>query len=177
MLLTLKKRELPTENKHALEFGLEYEQRIDNGYAINPEGLWPVMRNRVASFANEGIILDRSNPILIIDQQHIPLSEYDGVNPVFNAFLDTITYGLTRSGEQSNFDKNFRSTFGYGDTDFVEVDAVNPDDLSIEMLSADELYDNGNSGVAYAYGYDIYGNRLNSNPSFEDFWKAKDAKR
>ncbi len=157
-------------NKHAIEFGFEYEQRIDRSHDVFPMGLWNLMFERNARFGRD-IIRDLDNPILIINGEEIPFSEYDGVTHVFNPYTDTITYNLIRA-EQSYFDRKFRERFGYGSLGFVNVDEVNPDDLSLDLFSPDELFNNGNNYVAY-YGYDYLGNKLTSQPAFEDFWKAR----
>jgi len=137
-------------NKHAIEFGFEYEQRVDRSHDVFPMGLWNLMFERNARFGRD-IIRDLDNPILIINGQQIPFSEYDGVTHVFNPYTDTITYNLIRA-EQSYFDRKFRERFGYGSMGIINIDEVNPDDLSLDLFSPDELFNNGNNYVAY-YGY------------------------
>lgn len=162
-------------NKHAIEFGFEYEQRINRSWRLNPENLWTILDQNAGSFGR-GIVRDVDNPILIIDGQEIAASDYDGgINdPIFNE-NDTITYGLIRDGEQSFFDRNFREKFGLGLTEFVNVFEYAPEDFSLDMLSPDEIFDFSPNSPRLAYsGYDYLGNKLNSQPAFEDFWTERD---
>ena len=58
---------------------------------------------------------------------------------------------------------------------FINVDELNPNDLSLEMFSADELLnDGGNQSYVTYYGYDHTGKKLKGKPSFDDFFNAKD---
>ncbi|HRI27015.1 MAG TPA: carboxypeptidase-like regulatory domain-containing protein [Chitinophagales bacterium] len=157
-------------NKHAIEFGFEYEQRVDRSYDVFPMGLWNLMFQRNSQFGRD-IVRDLENPILIINGQQIPFSQYDGISNVFNPYTDTITYNLIRA-EQSYFDRKMRERFGYGPLEIVNTDDLNPNDLSLDMFSPDELFNNGNNFVSY-YGYDYLGNKLKNQPAFEDFWKAR----
>ncbi|GIV34010.1 MAG: hypothetical protein KatS3mg031_1545 [Chitinophagales bacterium] len=158
-------------SKHALEFGFEFEQLILRGYSIGSIGLWELMRQ----LANKHIVgLDRSNPKLLIDGE---IYAWDDPNrPVFSE-NDTILYDRPYSAsQQSTFDRNLRKKL-FGDPtnrSWVNIDALPPDFFSLDMFSADELLNNGNSYVSY-FGYDYKGNRLTSEPSFEDFFKQKDA--
>lgn len=174
----VKKAGASERNKHEIQFGFEYEQRIDRRYAINPVGLWNLMDDLVASFENGGIVRDLDNPILVINGEEIAFSDYDPENSTpFNSFQDSIKYNLTAGGSQSNFDRNFRDRFGFSRTDLVDVDNIDPNDYSLDMFSPDELYNGGGNAslVSLQYGYDHLGNKLTSNPAFEDFWTAQDA--
>ena len=42
------------------------------------------------------------------------------------------------------------------------------------MFSPDELLNSGSS-LVYYYGYDIYGNKLTSNPTLKDFFEKQDS--
>ena len=162
-------------NKHAVEFGFEYEQRVDRLFLLSPvDQLWDIMAAEVGSFANNDISLDTDNPILVIDGERIPVSEYTGVGTIFS-HNDTITYDLVRTNE-TYFDKRFREKFGYGSLDFVDVHSVDPNELSLDMLTPDELYNGGGGSSVLEYrGYDHTGQKLSSQPAFEDFWTARDA--
>ncbi len=154
-------------NKHAIEFGFEYEQRIDRQYYLYPEGLWDVMFDRIGSFGRD-IVRDLDNPTLLIDGEETALEDYDGSQQVFST-NDTITYDLIRSGEQSFFDKSFRDKFGHGNLDFVDVYSITPDQYSLDMFSPDELFNDGNEQVSY-YGFNYLGEKATDAPGFRDFW-------
>ena len=82
---------------HEFSFGIEYEQRNDAAWGVNPVGLWGHMR----LLANKHLLeLDLSNP-----------------NPVFNEngiYKDTVNYDrLYVAEEQAFFDRNLRVKLGF----------------------------------------------------------------
>lgn len=164
-------------NKHAIEFGFEYEQRMDRFYNLNPQALWNLMDTRIGRFGS-GINFDVANPILVIDGNRYTLQEYEalqqsGSSIVFDA-QDTITYNLIQTS-QTYFDKKFREKFGYNATDFVEPWSKTAADYTLDMFSPTELLVNGGTSSLVDYsGYDYLGNVLSTQPAFEDFWTAKD---
>lgn len=144
------------KNRHALEFGFEYEQRDDRGYRIFPtngNGMWGLARQ----LTNSHLALDLSNPQPVY---------VDGV------FQDTINYEYTAGPGQSFFDMQLRNKLGIGATEFIDVDYLDPSQLSIDMFSPDELFSNGNNYIQY-WGYDWKGNRLTSQPDFFDFFNSE----
>ncbi len=149
------------KNRHALEFGIEYEQRVERGYSVSPIGLWGLARQ----LANKHILtLDTEHPILTYDNNGI--------------FSDTINYNRKVGNDQAFFDLSLRKKLGLNEhgTDFIDVDDIDPSLLSLEMFSPEELMGNNLSGkMVSATGYDYYGNRLKKNPSFDDFFTQKDA--
>ena len=63
-----------------------------------------------------------------------------------------------------------REKYNIAPDEFIDIDSYDPDQLSIDMFSADELNENGL--VSY-YGYDYKGDELNSATSIEDFFSEK----
>lgn len=162
-------------SKHAIEFGFEYEQRIDRSWFANPMGLWNLMRQKVNRFGS-GIDFDTENPLLLIDGQIIPYSEYDGgiTSPAFG-INDTIFYNLVQTS-QGAFDRRLREKFNYGALDFISTDALDPSSLSLGLFTPDDLFNGGgNASFVDYYGFDYLGNKITKQPSFKDFWTAKDA--
>ncbi len=165
---------------HEIQLGLQYQQRKAAGYNNTATLFWDAMRGLTNSQLRD---LDLSNPQLVYR---------DGV------FMDTITYFRKYVPVlQRNFDINLRKKMGLpvDGTDWIDVfsydysgNTINYYDanmklhtytgsspiFSIDMFSADELLNNGSPLVGYA-GYDYKGNKLNSRPSFDDFFSAKDA--
>ncbi len=168
--------------KHAIEFGLQYQQRSDRGYGYaagggtpGPVNLWGLMRLITNTHINE---LDKNNPQLVT---------VDGV------FQDTINYTRLYSPvEQRVFDINLRKKMGLSieGTDWIDIDSYDvntktinyfdennnliknvPVDggLSIDMFSPDELLNDGTTYVYY-YGYDAFGNKQKNRPAFDDFF-------
>jgi outer membrane receptor protein involved in Fe transport len=160
---------------HAIEFGLQYQQRSDRGYGYEPVNFWGLTRLITNAQIAE---LDKSNPQLVM---------VDGV------FQDTINYTRLYSPvEQRVFDMNLRERMGLpvNGTDWIDIDSydvnkqtINYFDannnlikdvpveggLSVDMFSADELLNDGNNYVYY-YGYDPFGNKQTSRPAFADFF-------
>lgn len=167
-----------TLGNHEVKFGLQYEQRNSRSWGINGTNLWYLMRN-LANFHIDQ--LDINNP--------------EVVN--YNGFVDTIRfYRMYNAADQRQFDKNLRQALGLSVTgvDWINTDSYDFNDNSIEyydkngvmhkatladgfdisMFTPDELTTDGSSYVSY-YGYDYLGNKLSSQPSFEDFFTEKDA--
>lgn len=152
--------QLSTEN-HDLRFGVYFEQQVQRGWNVNANSLWTLMWQ----LANNGLELDKENPILVTD-----------ANGIFN---DTVKYGFKQSASQSTFDKNLRSKLiaqgaidnngkPINENSFVDVNSYNPNMFSLSMFSADELLNNGNNYVSY-FGYDYLGNKVRGRNSIADF--------
>jgi hypothetical protein len=143
---------------HEISLGFEFEKRTDRSYTIAPNRLWYLARTYVNSHLNE---IDYSDPIAgYLDEAHT----------IFN---DTIDYHrLYNSQAQSLFSIRFRKSQGLAidGTDWVDIDSYDPSELSLEYFSADELFNGSNALVTDAYGFDVYGNKLKSKPTFEDFF-------
>ncbi|MES2629195.1 MAG: TonB-dependent receptor [Bacteroidota bacterium] len=154
---------------HAITAGFEYEQRTDRNFGYSnlvstnrTNNLWAIARSKTNSHLTE---LDKDNPIITYFDENGNQLQF----PV-------ITYNtLINSASQTAFDRNLRTSLGLnvnGD-DQINIDALDPSQLKMEYFSADELVNSGNSLVNY-YGYDVYGNKLNSRPSFEGFFTDRD---
>jgi len=168
----------PSRNKHTFEFGVEFEQRIQRSYnayplgtSSSPNGFWDIARN----LANKHLTtLDRNNPILRINGQDYT---YDDPNRPAFYLTDTIMFNrYYNDTAQTFFDKSLRQKLGYAvnDTRYIDVDALDPETLNINMFSPDELLNDGTYLVSYR-GYDAYGNKLTKQPSFYDFFTKKRA--
>ncbi|MCK9218683.1 MAG: TonB-dependent receptor [Bacteroidales bacterium] len=165
---------------HEIQLGLQYQQRKSSSYTNYGIYLWETMRGLTnAQLAD----LDLNNPIEVTR---------NGV------FMDTINYNRKYvSTLQQTFDINLRKKLGLpvDGTDWIDIDSYNfsnntisyydknmelhtvkPSEqlLSIDMFSADELLKDG-APVVYYSGYDYKGNKLSSQPSFDDFFTARDA--
>ncbi|MFH1322086.1 MAG: hypothetical protein ABII90_15720 [Bacteroidota bacterium] len=159
---------------HHFKFGGEYSKKNEKYYQISPVGLWNSMR----SLTNRHILqLDLANPYLVYynSQGRLILTK-DDIVPGDAIFGDTIYYDrLYDEGSQTFFDKNLRQKLGLpvDGTDWIDLDSYNPDMFSLDMFSADELLNNGNSYVSYS-GYDYLGNKQKAKHSLEDFFNYKD---
>jgi outer membrane receptor protein involved in Fe transport len=148
---------LNSKTPHSIEFGAVYEQRVDRTYSVSALGLWTQMR----LLANRQIAsLDKANPI------------FKFVNGVFQ---DTIEYNRKYvAADHSRFDKNLRKKLGYSETgtEVINIDALDPAILSLDMFSADELINNGDNYIAYS-GYTYDGKTFRGSPAFNEFFTAK----
>lgn len=139
--------------KHAVSLGVEYEQLTSRAYSLAPVGLW----TRARLLANQHIQeLDFSDSTVTITP--------DG--------MQQVTYERLVGGNQSSFDYNLREALGLNPngTDYVDVDALDPSQLSLDMFSPDELVNGGVSSLVSYYGYDHLGNKLTNKPSFNSFF-------
>lgn len=141
--------------KHAIQFGFEYEQRNDRSWNIAPLDLWPVMRQ----LTNTHISLDTSKKIY---------------NEALSGTVAYYDYNYKANHEiQSTFDRKLREAIGAGETDIINIDALDPKTFKLEYFSPDELFING---ISTGTGYDVYGNRLSNKgmPGWSEFWTKKD---
>ncbi len=152
--------------KHNLQFGLTYEQRFQRGYSLGAAGLWQLM------------------PLLANGQ----FSGLDTIGQVkFDAngvFQDTVSFNRRIvDASQSNFDRTLREKLiSSGATDnngnpidkytFLDVNSYSPSTYSLDMFSANELLNNGNSFVSY-FGYDHLGNAVSGKPGINEFFKNR----
>ena len=82
---------------------------------------------------------------------------------------------LVSQEQYSTFGQNIRNQYNIPDNEWVYLDQFTPNELSLDMFSADELMDNGNLPVYY-YGYDYKGNPVTgSRVSFDEFLNETDA--
>ena len=117
---------------HALTFGLEFDQRSNSFYGLGAGDLWDVMRNTANLHTLE---LDKSNPILV--------SQFSGLVPYYyyeNKYQADI---------QSQFSEKILEKLGLPKnyTGFVNTDALDPSQLSLDMFSADDMFYNQSNRV------------------------------
>ena len=139
---------------HALQLGFEYEQRRDAFFSLSPTGLWTLGRLTTNSHIKEL----NTNDSTITNQG--------------SAFY--VTYGRLIGDNQFEFDRNLRIALGLDPdgNDYVNIDALDPDFLTLDMFGADDLLNQGNNVVNYS-GYDPYGNKMTRRPTLEDFFNEK----
>ncbi|HEY0109285.1 MAG TPA: carboxypeptidase regulatory-like domain-containing protein, partial [Fibrella sp.] len=169
---------------HSLEFGMYYQQRTERAYALNAslssqggtQSLWERAYLLTNTHFDENF--DYSRPRFIKNGREYSIEDYN--NGVFiPGPTDTILYNYAvKPGQQSLFDLNLRRKLGITDpernTDYINVYEIDPSLLSVDMFSADELFNAGRSHVNY-YGYDYKGQRQTGTVTFNDFFTAKDA--
>ncbi len=177
------------KTKHAIGFGLYYQQRIQRqfyvyGNAGGPNSLWSLMRGLVSSVDNGNLKLDKTHPIFRVNGVDYTYSKDAKGNPVYTdpsgnvkniipGTNDTILYNYQNIGN-STFDKNLRAKLGLNSTTDINIDALAPSTFSLNMFSADELLAGGNPYVGY-FGYTYTGGVQTGTVNFNDYWTKKDA--
>ena len=141
--------------KHNIIAGFEYEQREYRDYSVSPINLWDRMRQLANSKNTE---LDLANP---------SLTSSNGV------FTDTVNYNyLYQKTESKGFYENVRDQFGVDYHEYFDSDFYGPENYSLSLFSADELFAEGN-GIVFTRGYDYLGISTSGN-SLYDFFHKKD---
>ena len=159
--------------KHAIQFGLYYQQRIISDYVMQPNSLWALMRQGyVNTIDNGGLKLDKTHPYFIINGKQYSLDQVNSGVVIPNA-TDTIVYNYQNVGG-STFDKNLRKKLGLSDNADINVDALDPSVFSLNMFSADQILNSGHQIATY-YGYTYTGDVQTGTVNFNDFWTKKDA--
>lgn len=147
--------------KHSLELGFQYDQSIYRGYSLAASSLWTIMKQE----ANQHLLYrDLDNPII----------DESGMYP-------TVTYNRNYdAGSQTFFDKRLREHLGLAvdGTDYIDIDSYDPSTFSLDMFSADELFNTGgNSTLVSYYGYDHTGKRITGKQSLQDFFTGANGQR
>ena len=152
---------------HAIQVGIEYEQRIESRFRLNPRGLWSQMRAQQNSYLRlDESGIDFTNKTIDVTSGNVTL-------------VDSTTFLLSTqnsyNSSTTDFAKNIRTKLGKGAGEFIDVDSYDPSTFSLDMFDANNLLDNLNpSGLAYTYfGYHYYGKKSNETPTMEDFLKDK----
>ncbi|MEO6131450.1 MAG: carboxypeptidase regulatory-like domain-containing protein, partial [Saprospiraceae bacterium] len=152
------------KGRHNIQFGIIYEQRQTRRWAMNPRDLWNTMRFA----ANDAHIVGLDST------QIIGIDSLDVLLPGGQSGTFAVNLYQTLVVEQPNllFYKKVRELTGQSLHDYVNIDGLNPDDLSLDMFAAEEL--TNRKAITYN-GYDYLGNKLPFSVSFDDFFTTEDA--
>jgi hypothetical protein len=139
------------KGRHSIQLGIWYEQRTNRLYDVRPRNLWEVARQQV----NDHIkgIAENADTIGYIDIPGFPNTPLREVSIV--------------EGSDNQFYRKVRESLGIPLNQYVNIDGLRPDQLSLDMFSAKEL--NDQQLIDY-YGYDYLGNNFDG--TFEDFFRA-----
>lgn len=143
------------KGRHSVQLGIWYEQRISRSYRVSPRSLWNVARQQ----ANDHIqgIIDGADTLGFVTVPGIELPA---------ALLE-----VSINEESDNqFFREIRNALGISDlSQYVNVDGLSPDQLSLSMFSAKELND---QQLLDYWGNDYLGNAFDG--TFEDFFTTRD---
>ncbi|MEZ4922656.1 MAG: carboxypeptidase regulatory-like domain-containing protein [Crocinitomicaceae bacterium] len=155
-------------NDHSISLGFEYEQRWDRSWSVAPIGIWTIARQ----YMNNHILeLDKSAAGTTFDYLGtFPRVTYQRLNASPGDYT-----GQEGNDAQYFFDYNVRNMLGLDPdgTDYVDIDAINPNDLQISFFNADELLNSG-SNLASWYGYDHAGNKVRGNTDINNYFTEFD---
>lgn len=141
------------KGRHSIQFGIWYEERANRAYSVFPRGLWDAARLRVNDHI-KGVNAADTTGFLAVP-----------------GFGDVPIFGLTITENPDNlFYKRVRESLGVPLSTYVNIDGLDPDQLSLDMFSARELND---QGLVSYFGYDYLGNQFDG--TFDDFFTATDA--
>lgn len=135
-----------SESSHNIKAGFEFEQRTERYYGLGARRLWEFGRLFTNNHLNN----------LETDPTKWEYITKDG------EFQDTVSIPVKYDGsKQYYFDKQLRAKLGIAEnsTEWVNLDAVDPSKLSLDMFSASELLYQGNGALGGYYGYDYLGNK------------------
>ncbi len=155
------------KGRHNIQIGIAWEQRTSRAYSVAPRGLWSIARQKVNEHIS-GIPLDPETRLPTIDTDTI--GYIDVVTPAGNFFPQVPLYGVDYTEDADNlFYRRIRESLGVGLDQYVDLDGLTPDQLSLDMFAAKELNDQGVLGY---YGYTYLGEEFNG--SFNEFFTAED---
>jgi hypothetical protein len=147
---------------HALTVGLEFDQRINSFYAVTATQLWTRMR-QIANVHTEQ--LDKDNPI--------ENTELSGLVPYY--YFDY----LYQQSSQRQFSEKLLEKLGLPQnyTGFVNTDALTPDQLSLDMFSAEDLLGiSVNDNLVDYAGFSHDGVKTGGKTDISKFLNDKDSK-
>ena len=148
--------------RHSIQFGIIYEQRVNRGYDLFPRELWNVARLQ-ANRHIDGV--DTSNVVGFLPYP-ANLPQLPGVDSI-------AVFGTSfRTPDDLLFYQRVRQTTGQGLGEYVNVDGINPNDLTLDMFSPQELTD---QDLVRYWGYDYLGNPISTDVTFDDFFNETDA--
>ena len=149
------------KGRHNIQFGIIYEQRFNRFWSLSPSRLWEIARLS----ANNHITAVDTTQLIRVDSSVI------FINGVPVDLLQNVYAPLADSGSSIDnpafFWQNIRNTLGVGVNEFVNVDALTPDQLSLDMFAPIELTDQAIIGFQ---GFDYLGNKISDDVTFDDFW-------
>jgi outer membrane receptor for ferrienterochelin and colicin len=147
------------KGKHSIQFGFMYEQRTNRSYSLQPRRLWQLMRLEANRHLNG---VDTTNAI----------GTFDAFGQQFTQYAPGNSVGGLDDAANNSFLFNIRRLTGQAIDEYVNVDALNPNDLDLSLFSPEEL---NNLGILDYVGYDYLGNKTSSSTTFNDFFTGQDA--
>lgn len=140
---------------HNIQFGLLNEQRTTRQYRVNPNQLY-LWANQYANIHFNGLDTNQVIGSTFVDPPGIDVD----LHPYATVDLP-----------ENRFYRAVRQSLGVPINEWVNVNGLTPDQLSLSMFSPRELMD---QGLVSYYGYDYLGNKTGDGITFNDFFKSRD---
>lgn len=139
---------------HNIQFGLLNEQRTNRFYRVNPNELY-LWANQYANIHFNG--LDKTDTIGYF------YVEDPGVEVALHPYA-------TVDLPENRFYREIRNSLGVPINEWVNVNALDPSELSLSMFAPRELMDQNLVGY---YGYDYQGKKTGDGITFNDFFSSR----
>lgn len=152
------------KGRHSIQFGFLYEQRTDRLWNLRPRDLWTLGRISINNHIN-GIDPDnviRVDTAIVQGGVEVPYDVYGG---------------LVSPSSDNLFYRKVRELTGNELYEYVNIDGIDPNNLTLDMFSAAELnnHTEGGAPILTYYGYDYLGNKLDGGYTFDDFFTSRDS--
>jgi outer membrane receptor for ferrienterochelin and colicin len=141
------------KSRHSIQLGVLYEQRTNRNYNLSPTGLWTTGRQLINQHLNA---VDTANRVLGTVEIE---NEFSGIPIVGNVVAPTI------EDNAGTFYRRIREDLGIPLDQYINIDGLSPDQLSLDQFSAQELTF---ANLIDYVGYDYLGNEVDG--SFDDFF-------
>ncbi len=142
------------KGRHSIQFGLTFEQRIERNFFLAPFSLWEVARQN-------------TNDVHIIGLDTLVIGTLESPTGMIPQFANRTT-----EATGSRFFRRVRDVNNIALEEYVNVQGIDPSDLSLDMFAPSEL-SAFNNLIDY-YGFDHTGKKLGNDVTFDDFFSAKD---
>ena len=151
------------QGSHGVKLGFVYEERVNRGFSISPRQLWVTARQ----LANAHITgVDTTN---IVDRIAV-------TDPDLTPFGDSVDiYGIDfnediLTSDNSLFFEEVRKLTDQEVNEYVNVDNLSPNDLSLDMFTFEEINSAQSLNNINFYGFDYIGNKVGTETTFNDFF-------
>ena len=134
---------------HSLLLGFLYQQDVNRSYSLSPFGLWRLADQLANTHFGD-----------------LDTTSVRGYWTAPDGSIDTLFNPAVTNQSGSLFYRKVRERNNIALTDYVHIHNMTPEQLSLDMFSAEELY--RNEYISF-YGYDYLGNKIAST-NFNDFF-------
>ena len=143
------------KSRHSIQIGVLYEQRTNRSYSLSPAGLWTTGRQLINRHLNSVDSNNRVVEVIDVDLEAGPFT-YNGPATVV---------APTAQQDEGTFYRRIREQLGVPIDQYVNIDGLDPSQLSLSQFSAEEL--TFANLISYV-GYDYLGNEVDG--TFDDFF-------